>query len=208
MLRTLFVLFVFTLTNLAYANVEVEPVKRALLEQEWSFVDRETPVQREARAEVMARSLRDAARDLAPGVSQKVLVAATMSVWWHESRFSLQVHRGEPTRWGSDDGRAKCFGQLHERSVGLKLEEGEALADFRMRQRELWASLAGTDYESTKRCARATMRLLLHRLSACRSEENPWLGAFGAYGRGDATCLPLPSSEHRHRLMLRIISRL
>lgn len=189
-------------------EMSVDRIHTALMKRPWAISDREELVdQRSARARRMARGLYDAVGEL--GVPYKrYLVAAAISIWWSETRFGLEVHRGGPSRWGSDDGRAKCFGQLHERSVGIKREKNEPLLDFRKRQREAWKSLAGTDYEATKRCALATMRAFREKLGQCQETEEPWLHAFGAYGHGEHHCDLLPTSKKRFRLMKRLIPQL
>ena len=35
------------------------------------------------------------------------LAAATLVVWYNESRFALEVHIGSGSRYGEDDGRAR-----------------------------------------------------------------------------------------------------
>ena len=40
------------------------------------------------------------------------LAAATLVVWYSESRFALKVHNGSGTsRYREDEGRARCFGK-------------------------------------------------------------------------------------------------
>lgn len=186
----------------------VERIHAALMERPWAISDREELVeQRSVRAMLMARSLYDAVQELDVPY-ERSLLAATISIWWWETRFSLSVHRGGLSRWGSDDGRAKCFGQVHVRAVGIKRQDGESLEAFRDRQQATWESLAGTDYESTKECALATMRQYLSKLKQCRETEEPWLHAFGAYGHGELHCGLLPTSQDRFRLMKQLFSRL
>ena len=85
---------------------------------------------------------------------EQSLAAATLATWFAESRFALEVHNGSgKTRHGEDDGRAKCFGQLHQTGYVPKEE---------------WKKLTGTDLESTRRCARATMRVLTAQTKRCR----------------------------------------
>lgn len=189
-------------------EMSVERIHAALLERPWSIGDREElAAARSDRAMVMAQALYDAGHELDVPY-RRSLIAAAISIWWHEARFGLTVHRGGLSRWGSDDGRAKCFGQLHERSVGIKRELGESLEDFRKRQHAEWKALAGTDYASTKRCALATMRQFKSKLGQCRETEEPWLHAFGAYGHGERHCGLLPTSRERFQLMKRLVPRL
>ena len=119
----------------------------------------------------------------------KVLAAATLSLFWGESRLARGVHAGERTRWGSDLGRAKCLGQLHDTGV---LEPGE------------WESLAGTDLESTRRCARATIRVLQRFARWCRYDgtDESLARVYGAYGTG-AGCKTTVQARRRVKILRR-----
>jgi hypothetical protein len=86
------------------------------------------------------------------------LAAATLVTWYAESRFALEVHNGSgQSRFGEDQGKARCFGQLHQTGYVPKPE---------------WQSLTGVDLESTRRCARATMRVLTAQANRCGMKEN------------------------------------
>lgn len=113
----------------------------------------------------------------------RVIAAHTLALWYAESRLSRKVHNGEPTRWGSDRGKAKCMGQLH--STGL-LAPGE------------WETLAGTDLESTRNCARATMRVLQRFARWCRYDGSAESVArmYGAYGTGRG-CIATAQGKRR-----------
>lgn len=189
--------------------VTVEGIQAQLLELPWSFEDRkvETPEARKGRALVMAQGLYNAAQQMPERMYRRPIIAAAISIWWFETRFGLAVHKGEPSRYGSDDGKAKCFGQHHERTVGLKQEPGEPLVEFRARQRAMWESLAGVTLEATERCALATMRVFASKLSQCREHEQRVAAAFGSYGSGGA-CALLPTSIQRAELMSKLAPRL
>lgn len=198
-------------TAAARVPMTVETIQQQLLEQPKSIADREeTEEAWIARSNTMSRSLFDAAEGIETRMEKRWLVAAAIAIWVAESHFSLEVHQGGLTRWGSDVGKAKCFGQIHERSVGIKLQEGETLEEFRLRQTQVWESLVGTDYEATRRCAEATMRQFLGKLGNCAhlSGRDKWLGAFGDYGSGGASCKEGPTSEKRYNRMLQIVQRL
>lgn len=190
--------------------MSVDSIQRELLDRPWATFDevKETPEARKKRSRVMSQSLFDTAKEFeGKRVNQKVLVAAVMSIWWWETRYSLEVHQGGLSRFGSDDGLAKCFGQIHVASVGIEIQEGETLEAFRERQAREWEQLSGTDYESTRRCARATMVNIEKKLRKCWGTKNRWENAFGAYGTGGA-CAPLPTSGSRARLTQKLANRL
>jgi hypothetical protein len=122
------------------------------------------------------------------------LAAATLATWYEESRFALEVHNGQGrTRFGEDDGRARCLGQLHQTGFVPKDE---------------WKQLAGTDLESTRRCARATMRVLSAQGARCKmpKELNVWSVArmFAMYGTG-RSCSITKNSMKRARHWGRIM---
>ena len=209
-----FVVSCFFITSMGLADVTEKPVtvegiQAQLLELPWSYEDRktETPEARKARAKDMAQGLFNAGEKMPAKFNRRPLIAAAIAIWWFETRFSLEVHSGGRSKYGSDDGKAKCFGQHHERAVGLKMEPEESVEQFRVRQREMWESLAGTSVEATERCALATMRQFAGKLSQCRTHENRVAAAFGSYGSG-GECALLPTSIQRAELMSRLAPRL
>ncbi len=117
------------------------------------------------------------------------LAAATVVIWYGESRFALEVHDGSgKSRYGEDDGRARCFGQIHKTGLVPKPE---------------WESLVGVDLEATRRCARATMKVLAVQGKRCGMQENKpsmWAVArmVSAYGSGKS-CAPTKASTERAR---------
>jgi hypothetical protein len=122
------------------------------------------------------------------------LAAATLATFFAESRFALEVHNGEgKTRHGEDQGRAKCLGQLHATGYVPRSE---------------WRTLAGTDLESTRRCARATMRVLAGQAKRCKmpKELSVWSVArlFAMYQSGKS-CTVTKSSMTRARHWGRIM---
>jgi hypothetical protein len=122
------------------------------------------------------------------------LAAATLATFFAESRFALEVHNGQgKTRHGEDQGRAKCLGQLHATGYVPRSE---------------WKTLAGTDLESTRRCARATMRVLAGQAKRCKmgKELSVWSVArlFAMYQSGKS-CNVTKSSMMRARHWGRIM---
>jgi len=152
----------------------------------------ETPEERAARVDMIVAVVADEAVEFAKGspFGAKALAAATLTKWHRESRFAHDVHAGFPGRYGSDRGRARGLGQIHV--SGLV-------------QRHEWEQLAGTDEESTRRCARATMRVLSAMARYCSTTELDVV--FGAYGTG-AGCRATESSRQRARRAQALIARL
>jgi hypothetical protein len=119
----------------------------------------ETPEEYRARLELVSQAIAMEA-EAAEGWrwDSESLAAATLVTWFAESGFALEVHNGSRrSRYGEDQGKARCFGQLHQTGYVPKPE---------------WESLTGVDLESTRRCARATMRVLTAQANRCGMKEN------------------------------------
>lgn len=150
----------------------------------------ETPSEYNQRLETIATAIAaeaEAAEDWRWDTES--LAAVTLVVWYRESRFALEVHNGSgKSRHGEDDGKARCFGQLHQTGYVPKDE---------------WRNLTGTDLEATRRCARATMRVLAAQGKRCGMKENKpnlWAMArtLAAYANG-MSCAPTKASTARAR---------
>jgi hypothetical protein len=156
----------------------------------------ETPEQYKARVDVIVEAVATEARlneDWALG--PKALAAATMVIWYRETRLAHEVHAGTKSRYGQDDGKARCLGQLHVSGLVPKEE---------------WETLTGTDLMATRRCARATMRVLTAYAGLCRakSADAPTLArVFGAYGSGKG-CTATRQSRARAQRWAKLMSRL
>jgi hypothetical protein len=126
------------------------------------------------------------------------LAATTLVTWYAESRFALEVHNGSGrSRFGEDQGRARCFGQLHQTGYVPKPE---------------WETLTGVDMESTRRCARATMRVLTAQGNRCGMKENKpnmWSVArlIAAYMSGKG-CSPTKASTARARRWSKVMDQI
>ncbi len=146
----------------------------------------ETKDEYRARMGLIAQAISDVTQD-------KQLAMGIVTIFWWESRFSPKLHSGE--RKG-DVGHAICMGQHHRNS----------------RSEEAWEALAGTDLEATKRCARATGKVLVSAEAYCRKRrKNRWEGAFTLYGTG-RTCDPAktkygPNFRGRGRMHRRLMKR-
>jgi hypothetical protein len=160
----------------------------------------ETPSAYQSRLETIAKAIAmeaEAAEDWRWDASS--LAAATLVIWYGESRFALEVHNGSgKSRYGEDDGRARCFGQLHQ--TGLV-------------PRDEWESLTGIDLEATRRCARATMRVLTVQGRRCGMQvDKPSMWAVArmvsAYGSGKKSCAPTKDSTARARRWAKVMERI
>ncbi len=118
------------------------------------------------------------------GLGKRGLAAATLVTWYGETRFSYEVHALGKSRWHQDYGRARCMGQIHANKLVPKEE---------------WDQLVGADLESTRRCARATMRMLAANARYCSvrgASQSGIARMFAAYGSGRG-CAVTPSSKKR-----------
>jgi hypothetical protein len=125
------------------------------------------------------------------------LAAATFVTWYSESRFALEVHNGSgKSRFGEDDGRARCLGQLHKTGWVPKSD---------------WQQLTGTDLEATRRCARATMKVLALQGKRCKMKQKPNMWAVArleaAYAHG-MSCAPTKNSTARARRWVKLMDRI
>jgi hypothetical protein len=127
------------------------------------------------------------------------LAAVTLVTWYAESRFALEVHNGSgQSRFGEDQGRARCFGQLHQTGLVPKPE---------------WQTLTGVDLDATRRCARATMRVLTSTANRCGMRENKpnnmWTVArmLAAYMSGKG-CAPTKASTARARRWSKVMDQI
>jgi hypothetical protein len=144
----------------------------------------ETNEQYRARVGVIAEAVAleaDAAAGWKWGT--RALAVATLTLMYHESRFDLPVHSGDIL---GDHGRASCLGQIHVSGLVPKQE---------------WLELTGVDVDSTRRCARATMRLLVAQYRSCGLHKQPlsmegMASMFAKYATG-TSCRPSGSSRAR-----------
>ena len=116
---------------------------------------------------------------LAPG--RALPMALAVAVLWHEESggYDPRIHAGQKHPfWTQDNGRARCLGQFHMSLIV---------------PREVWVGTAGTDLESTRNCARATIRVWRAQASRCSAldvwDEASVAKVFGAYARG-GSCVP------------------
>lgn len=155
----------------------------------------ETDQQRNDRLAVITEAIAlEAAAEQNWAWGTDTLAAATLATFYEESRFALEVHNGEgKTRHGEDQGRAKCLGQLHATGYVPRSE---------------WRTLTGTDLEATRRCARATMRVLAGQAKRCKmgKELSVWSVArlFAMYQSGKS-CTVTKNSMKRARHWGRIM---
>lgn len=146
----------------------------------------------ETIAEAVAVESEAAAR---AGLGRRALAAATLTVWYGETRFSYEVHVEGKSRWHQDWGKARCLGQLHVSGLVPKDE---------------WELLVGGDLEATRRCARATMRVLAAQARYCSVKApTEWSLArvFAAYGSGRG-CAVTPQAKQRAKRWSTLMQRI
>ncbi len=118
------------------------------------------------------------------GLGRRALAAATMTVWYGETRFAYEVHALGKSRWTQDLGKARCMGQIHV---------------SRIVPRQEWELMVGADLQATRLCARATMRVLAAQAGYCRAQsasEASMARVFAAYGTGRG-CALTPQAKKR-----------
>ena len=127
----------------------------------------EAPADRHERLGTIATAI-------ATEVPDRKWQAATLALFWHESRLASDIHSGK-TR--GDDGRAICLGQHWK----LRLSQ------------QAWASLAGTDLAATRRCAALTFYRLkrAHRWCAANRKKPGMAAAYSLYATGSRCDAPL-----------------
>ena len=118
-------------------------------------VARETPEQYRQRVETIASAAQYAADQVGWQWGQAAMRRAVLSTWYGETRFDLEIHQGGPGRHGSDKGRSKCLGQIHQTVV----------------PRDVWEGLGGTHTAATRRCALWTARFLARAQRLCAGGE-------------------------------------
>jgi hypothetical protein len=164
------------------AVVSAEPsrvaLKDSLMRAALTMPRPHDPGETETQYRDRLRTIVDSIGDEAPSRKMAFTVLVT---WESESRFDRRVHAGLPHPvWTSDHGRARCLAQIQQSSLTPD-----------------WSELAGTDGVSTRRCARATVRILLAQTRLCRSRgETSLAGILAAYGSG-RSCEPTPETSVR-----------
>ena len=151
------------------------------------YEDLETIDQYKSRLETISEAIViESAIESTPNNSSRLwywntesLALAVLVTWYYESRFDYRIHAGlRHPRYNQDRGRARCLGQIH---VGIV-------------DRPSWIRLVGTDIQSTRRCANATIKVLSRWFYRCKYKKKrikypQWgymIGIFGGYksGRG------------------------
>lgn len=156
----------------------------------------EAPEDYRERLGVIAEAVAiEAAEEHAAKLDTRALAAATLTLWYGETRFSYEVHVLGTSRWKQDLGQARCLGQLHQ---------------SRLVPEEEWRATVGADLESTRRCARATMRVILAMSRYCSihaATEAEMARVFAAYGSGKG-CSVTTQSETRARRWARMMRQI
>jgi hypothetical protein len=154
----------------------------------------ETPEEYQQRLQTIVDAVSLEAQQVAVGQFQaRELTAATLTVWYGETRFAHGIHARGESRFSQDEGRARCLGQIHVSGLVARSE---------------WEALVGADLEATRRCARATLRVLLAMARYCEVHAPSVSGmarVFAAYGSGKG-CRPSTQSTERARRWQRLVA--
>jgi hypothetical protein len=159
----------------------------------------ETPVEYRTRMETISQAIAlEAEASENWRWDATTLAAATFVTWYSESSFEFEVHAGSgKSRFAQDSGRARCLGQLHRTGWVPKAD---------------WKQLTGTDLGATRRCARATMKVLAMQGMRCGMQQNKpnfWAVARlqAAYANG-RSCVPTQASTGRARRWAKLMTRI
>jgi hypothetical protein len=143
----------------------------------------EAPEARQERMEVVARAVADASEELArkrwPGPAQEVALVLT-TIAWHESGLDLDVHAGRCKDHQCDPYRKNGV-VLHRAASLWQLHTNKIVPP------KVWATIAGTDEESTRRAAFFAGSLASGARGMCAKKHRggDWLAmTFAAYGTG------------------------
>ena len=143
----------------------------------------ETPEAYDDRLRGMMRAVAASTKPYANGQGWTAteLALAEVETWHGETLFDQRIHAGlAHPKWNSDQGRAKCFGQIH---ISVLVPKDQ------------WEQLVGTDAESTQMCADATARMLVAMARQCgvwsgqRADRTKVAKVFAAYASG-GKCVP------------------
>lgn len=138
----------------------------------------ELELQKSAQYQALAQAMTEAARD-------RRELAFLIAWGWHESAYSLRIHRNECRRWECDRGRARSPWQLHRNG----LDQGS------------WDGLAGV--ENVRGQAQEAALRARRALAWCGTVE----GAFRSMGGRGCSGL-LPGVERRMATFRTVLARL
>jgi hypothetical protein len=125
----------------------------------------------------------------------RALAAATLVIWYGETKFAYELHAKGKSRWGQDVGKAHCMGQLHRSKLIPKDE---------------WEKTVGATKEATRSCARATMRVLAVHTQRCGADKptaSQFSHVFFAYGSGKG-CGENRQSQNRGSRLVQLLNSL
>src|SRR5688572_9317550 len=90
----------------------------------------EDPQDYQTRLGVVAEAVAlEANEHVAGRLDRRALAAATLTVWYGETRFAYEVHALGQSRFGQDLGRARCLGQLHTSGLVPEAEWQQLVGD-------------------------------------------------------------------------------
>jgi hypothetical protein len=145
----------------------------------------ETPEARQERMAVVATAIADASEELArkrwPGPAQEIALVLT-TIAWHESGLDLNVHAGRCKDHQCDPVRKRDGEVVRFKAASLWQIHSNALVPPKV-----WATLAGTDEDSTRRAALVAGRLAAGARGMCSYQHRgkDWVHmTFAAYGTG------------------------
>ncbi len=139
---------------------------------------KETPEARRTRLEPVAAAIADASTKVSryPESRRRVAITLLAQGWW-ETKFDEHIQIGACFPWECDEGKARGFWQLHEKT-----------------SRGRWGELLGLGYEPSRVGAGVAAPLALWGLSRCRGTVGGW-HAHGFAGFVGGGCAWLGAQE-------------
>lgn len=189
------------LVGLGLTNVEARPSSKLDAEAIYDLIgtwppewrrpdDREEPSALAERYRTIARAVEQVGEVKGPFPVTRLKLAVLVT-WYGESRFGKDVHEGKLSRWGSDTGKAACFGQLHQN---------------RLLDAEAWEAMKGTSLEATTNCAIETAKALqrMARMCAYNGTAASLQSVLRAYGSGEDCVYANANDRSRMRIDERV----
>lgn len=155
--------------------------------------DPRKPEQLEVVSEAVATNATEQANRW-PGTLEE-LIAVTLAIGYHETRYSLRIHAGDCKPWECDRGRARGLWQMHQSAV-------------QNHDRDVWLALPGLDRASTNLAAQQAIWRIIRSRRSCGSLERrggDWILMTVRHYAGRGCVGRLKGEEERVRTVKRVL---
>ncbi len=168
-----------------------EPVLTVMQRQPVYFEDRGDPELKAVQLQDIAKAVEDASDMRPPGVGRRDWQALLLMISYHETTWSLRVHRGDCKAHECDGGRARGPWQQHR--------NGRSDAD--------WNSLVGLEHTVFQ--AETASAQLRSSFLTCKGAGVPWLqGVINNYAGKNCKATDWEGLEDRQATWTKIRARL